>query len=69
MCSRKSETIIRVRRGLNGYPYSAYGSSGNFIGNFEKLADVRKHWAWEIKQGTVKIVRELQKKKGEQENV
>lgn len=54
-------TIIRVRKGLNGFKYSACDSEGYFIGNFEKLADVRKHWKNEIKWGQVELVRELDK--------
>lgn len=56
-----SKTIIRVRRGINGFKYSACDKDGNFLGNFEKLSDVRKHWIKEIKWGQVVIVRELDK--------
>lgn len=52
-------TIIRIRKGLNGFKYSACDSKGNFLSNFEKLADVRKHWKNEIKWGQVQLVREL----------
>ena len=52
-------TIIRVRKGLNGFKYSACDSKGYFLGNFEKLADIRKHWKNEIKQGQVELIREL----------
>lgn len=55
----KAKTIIKVRRGLNGFKYSACDAQGNFIGNFEKLADVRRHWLREIKWGQVVLVREL----------
>lgn len=53
------KTIIRVRKGLNGFKYSACDSRGNFLGNFEKLADVRKYWRKEIEWGQVELVREL----------
>lgn len=52
-------TIIRVRRGINGFKYSACDANGYFIGNFVKLADVRKHWSTEIKLGKVQLIREL----------
>lgn len=55
----KEPTIIKVRRGLNGYKYSACNVNGYFIANFKKLADVRQHWLREIKMGHVKLVREL----------
>ena len=52
-------TIIRVRRGINGFKYSACDANGYFIGNFEKLAEVRKHWLREIKLGQVQLTREI----------
>lgn len=55
----QKKTIIRVRKGLNGFKYSACDNQGNFLDNFEKLADVRKHWIKEIKWGQVELVREL----------
>ena len=56
-----SKTIIRVRRGINGFKYSACDKDGNFIRNFKKLSDVRKHWIIEIKRGQVVLIRELDK--------
>lgn len=55
----KNITIIRVRRGINGFKYSACDVNGYFIGNFKKLSDVRKHWIREIKWGQVQLIREL----------
>ena len=55
----KKKTIIKVRRGINGFKYSACDEHGYFIGNFAKLADVRKHWHNEIKWGQVVLIREL----------
>lgn len=52
-------TIIRIRRGMNGFRYSACDENGYFIGNFEKLADVQKHWSVEIRRGQVQLIREL----------
>lgn len=57
----KEKTIIRVRSGINGFKYSACDKNGYFIGNFEKLADVRRHWLKEIQWGYVELVRELDK--------
>lgn len=54
-------TIIRVRKGLNGFKYSACDENGYFIANFEKLADVRKYWRRPIKSGKITLVRELDK--------
>ena len=55
----KQPTIIKVRRGINGFKYSACDANGYFIGNFRKLSDVRKHWSVEIKRGQVQLIREL----------
>ena len=55
----KEKTIIKVRRGINGFKYSACDAQGNFLSNFTKLADVRRHWLLEIKRGQVVLVREL----------
>lgn len=54
-------TIIKVRRGINGFRYSACDDNGYFIGNFEKLSEIRKRWDIEIKSGYVKLIRELDK--------
>lgn len=51
--------IIKVRKGINGHKYSACDKDGNFIGNFDRLSDVRNHWKLEIKWGQVELVREL----------
>lgn len=52
-------TIIKVRRGINGFKYSACDANGYFISNFRKLSDVRKHWSIEIRRGQVQLIREL----------
>lgn len=54
-------TIIRVRKGLNGHKYSACKDDGTFIGNFDKLSEIHRHWGWEIRHDLVKLVRELGK--------
>lgn len=53
--------IIKVRKGINGFKYSACNENGYFISNFNKLADVRRYWNLEIKWGYVILVRELDK--------
>lgn len=55
------QTIIRIRKGVNGFKYSACDEKGNFIGNFKRLADVRQHWKIEIKYKRVLLIRELDK--------
>ena len=55
----KQPTIIKVRRGINGFKYSTCDVNGYFLGNFRKLSDVRKHWNIEIRRGQVQLIREL----------
>ena len=57
----KKKIIIKIRKGVNGFKYSACDQHGNFLRNCEKLADVRNHWKNEIKWGQVELVRELDK--------
>lgn len=54
-------TIIKVRRVINGFRYSACDNNGYFIGNFQKLSDIRRHWKLEIQWGQVQLIRELDK--------
>lgn len=58
---KNNNTIIKIRKGCNGFKYSACDQHGNFLRNFRKLSDVRKHWKNEIKWGQVELVRELDK--------
>ena len=58
---KNNKTIIKIRKGCNGFKYSACDQHGNFLCNFRKLSDVRKHWKNEIKWGQVELVRELDK--------
>lgn len=52
-------TFIKVRRGTNGFRYSACDNNGYFIGNFKKLSDIRQHWKLEIRWGKIQLIREL----------
>ena len=56
---KDNKTVIKIRKGCNGFKYSACDQHGNFLHNFKKLSDVRKHWKNEIKWGYVELVREL----------
>ena len=58
---KNNKTVIKIRKGCNGFKYSACDQHGNFLRNFRKLSDVRKHWKNEIKWGQVELVRELDK--------
>ena len=54
-------TVIHIRRGKIGssFPYAAYNSDGEFICNLVHLRDARKRWDREIREGTVRLKREL----------
>lgn len=55
----RSETIIKVRHGINGFKYSACDKHGCFIRNFDRLADIRNHWLRGIQRGKIILIREL----------
>lgn len=61
MAEKKMPTIIRIRRGINGFKYSACDEKGYFIRNMCKLGDARRRWNQEIRWGQVVLVRELDK--------
>ena len=52
------KTIIRIRKGMNGYPYSACTKDGHFIMNAESIEAIRETYDFEIKHKLVKIVKE-----------
>lgn len=54
-------TIIKIRKGVNGYRYAACDSNGYWIANLTRLSDARKHWQREIKAGAIILIRELDK--------
>lgn len=56
-----NKTIIKIRRGVNGFKYAACDKDGYFLCNMNKLSDARKYWEKDIKYGNVELVRELDK--------
>lgn len=57
----KDVKIIRVRRGFGEMRYYACDNTGNPLRGFHKLSDIRTHWKTEIRQGRVRVIRELDK--------
>lgn len=51
--------IIEIRRGLNGWPYSACTESGQFITNAASLDEIRELYKVEIKSKRIKLRKEL----------
>lgn len=52
------ETIL-IRKGLNGFRYSACGEKGNFLFNANQIAFITRHWSKEHENGTVRFIRQL----------
>lgn len=52
-------TTIRIRQGLNGFPFSACTDEGHFIGNADSIDEIREQWKRDIKAKRVQIVKEL----------
>ena len=51
-------TVIRIRKGINGFPYSACTSDGYFITNAESIEQIREHYDFELKHKMVRIIKE-----------
>lgn len=52
-------TTILVRKGLNGFRYSACGEKGNFLFNANLISSITRHWSVEHKNGTIQFIRQL----------
>lgn len=48
-------TIIKIRRGINGFKYAACDMDGNFIWNLNRLSEASQYWKKEIKTGNVRL--------------
>lgn len=51
--------IIKIRKGLSGYPYSICKEDGHFISNANSIAEIEEFWAEDIKKKRVKFIKEL----------
>ena len=52
---------VRIRKGINGFPYSICTDDGRFIANAESIAQIREHYAFEIRHKYIRIVKETAK--------
>ena len=52
-------TTILIRKGLNGFRYSACGGKGNFLFNASQISAITRHWTVERRNGTVQFIRQL----------
>ncbi len=52
-------TTILIRKGLNGFRYSACGEKGNFLFNSNRIGQITSHWSKEKKMGSVQFIRQL----------
>lgn len=52
-------TTILIRKGLNGFRYSACGEKGNFLFNANQISAITRHWSVERRNGTVQFIRQL----------
>lgn len=53
--------IIRIRKGLNGYPVSACNSKGKFLKNFESIEQLKEYYAYETRHKLVQMKKETGK--------
>ena len=54
----EEKAIIRIRKGLNGYPLSACDENGNFLMNFLSEEDMKENWAYELRRKKLKFIKE-----------
>lgn len=52
-------TTILIRKGLNGFRYSACGEKGNFLFNANQISAITRNWSKEHHAGTVRFIRQL----------
>lgn len=52
-------TTILIRKGLNGFKYSACGEKGNFLFNSNHIRQITSNWSKEKRRGTVQFIRQL----------
>ncbi|MCI8775659.1 MAG: helix-turn-helix transcriptional regulator [Lachnospiraceae bacterium] len=52
-------TTILIRKGLNGFRYSACGEKGNFLFNANQIGRITGHWSKERRSNTVQFIRQL----------
>lgn len=52
-------TTILIRKGLNGFRYSACGEKGNFLFNANQISAITRNWSVEHRNGTVRFIRQL----------
>lgn len=50
---------ILIRKGLNGFRYSACGEKGNFLFNANQIGRITSNWSKEKKTNTVQFIRQL----------
>lgn len=53
------KTILKIRKGIYGFPYAVCNEKGYWIGNAESLREIRENYDFEIKLGSIELVREL----------
>lgn len=50
---------ILIRKGLNGFRYSACGEKGNFLFNANQIGRITANWSKEKKANNVQFIRQL----------
>lgn len=49
---------LRIRKGLNGYPYSICNDNGIFIANYNSLEEIHEYYKVETKSKSVLLKKE-----------
>lgn len=55
----EEKTIIRIRKGLSGYAYSACTEDGHFISNADSIDEIKDLWERDVRKKRIEFVKEL----------
>ena len=55
---KRGRIIVRIRKGLNGWPFSECREDGKFVRNAESIEQIKAHYEYEIRHRMVTFVNE-----------
>ena len=56
--ANNTQKIIRIRKGINGFPFSICNEKGNWIANIHSTKEAYDLYRYETKHGILKIKKE-----------
>lgn len=56
---KRKKQIVKIRKGLNGWPFSECRADGKFVRNAESIEQIKFQYEYEIKHRMIKFIQEL----------